>query len=593
MARALLLARRWPSGEDRVERHLSCLNRVLTPDNIEPRPPAFARSDGVSAAVFGPSAAARLHGTSIAVGALLSGASDWHRPGAPVPEGTFALLRVDADRIELVADAAGSRTIWYVLLDDELIASTSQRAIVALLGDFELNRNVLPWVLSCGTLGGAGGWDARIAQLGRGERLTLDRASWTVTRTSPTIEFKPDTRLDAPGHVARLAQVVEHDSRAWVFDAAKWALPLSGGTDSRGLLTLLHDRAGLQTITWGTRAARYEPGNDALIAAQLAARLGVANRFFSTDFCAESRERLMQRYLVAGEGRVAHISGYLDGFKIWKTLYDDGVEGVIRGDEAMGSMYVRNEYGARYTANLTLLTDFFEPEAIAAFELPEQPVEPVLAQRAAETLETWRDRLYQEFRIPNLLAALTDLKTGYVEVANPLLTGTVLECVRRLPDDLRTGKRAWREVVRARGPAIPYATTPAVLALKDFVNDASMLQLMLDEIESASAAEIFSPALRQTVAGSIQEAFKKGGTAPKRSISVRARVMRSLPQRLRLAARRWATLEPALHPMVFAFRAFIASRMNALLKADAGRAVSEVRSRSEPLKARCRDQERA
>jgi hypothetical protein len=510
-----------------------------------------------------------MHGTSIAVGALLSGASDWHRPGAAVPEGTFALLRVDADRIELVADAAGSRTIWYVLLDDELIASTSQRAIVALLGNFELNRNVLPWVLSSGTLGGAGAWDARIAQLGRGERLTLDRASWTVVRTSPTIEFEPDTRLDAAGHVARLARAVERTCSEWEFDAAKWALPLSGGTDSRGLLTLLHDRAGLQTITWGTSAARYEPGNDALIAAELAAELRVAHLFFSTDLCTEPRERLMQRYLAAGEGRVTHISGYLDGFKIWKTLYDEGVEGVIRGDEAMGSMYVRNEYGARYTANLTLLTDFFEPEEVARFELPAQPVNPVLARRDKESLETWRDRLYQEFRAPNLLAALTDLKTAYVEVANPLLTRTVLECVRRLPDDLRTSKRAWREVVHARGPAIPYATAPAVLALKDFVNDKSMLQLMLDEVESTNAAEIFSPALRQAVAGSIKQVLRKGVAARKR-LSVRARVMRSLPQRLRLAARRWTTLEPELHPMVFAFRAFVASRMNTLMKADAG-----------------------
>jgi hypothetical protein len=568
MARALLVVQRRPGGKDAIEHRLEALNRLLTPDNIEPRPPSFAYSHGVSAAVFSPSSAVHMHGTSIAVGALLSSVPDWYRPGATIPEGSFALLRVDADRVELVADEAGSRTIWYAMLEDKLIASTSQRAIVALLGSFKLNRDVLPWVLSSGTLGGAGAWDARLVQLGRGERLTLDRASWTIARTRPAIEFEPDPSINARGHVARLAEIVERLCGAWRFDAEKWALPLSGGTDSRGLLSLLHDRPGLQTITWGTAEARYERGNDAQIAADLARAFGVANRFFPTDFSAEPRERLVQRFLAAGEGRVAQISGYLDGFKVWKTLYEDGVEGIIRGDEAFGSMYIRDEYGARYTANLTLLSDYFGPNERAAFELPEQPLQPEFAQRDTETLDTWRDRLYQEFRIPNLLAALTDLKTAYVEVANPLLTRAVLECARRLSDDLRTSKRAWREIVRARGPAIPYARSPAVLSLKDFVSDTSMLQLMLGEMESANAAEIFSPALRETVTASIKEFLTSVPTERKR-ISARAWLMRSLPQRVRLVVRRWATLKPELHPMVFAFRAFVASRMNGLMKADA------------------------
>ena len=339
---------------------LAALNRLLTPDNIEPRPPKFARSHGVSSAVFSPSGAAHMHGTSIAVGALLSDAADWHRPGASIPEGSFALLRVDADHVELVADEAGSRTIWYAMLEDKLIASTSQRAIVALLGSFELNRNVLPWVLSSGTLGGAGAWDARLAQLGRGERLMLDRASWTIVRTRPTIEFEPDPSLDPSRHVARLAEVVERVCGAWHSTPRSGRCRCPGGTDSRGLLSLLHDRAWFADDHVGHRGGASRGGQRrADCRGARDGPLGVANRFFPTDFSAEPRERLVQRFLAAGEGRVAHISGYLDGFKIWKTLYEDGVEGIIRGDEAFGSMYIRDEYGARYTANLTLLTRLF------------------------------------------------------------------------------------------------------------------------------------------------------------------------------------------------------------------------------------------
>jgi hypothetical protein len=547
---------------------LGTLNRALTPDNIAPRPAALARANGVTVAVFSPSGATQMHGTSVAIGALIAAAADWHRPGAAVPDGTFALLRSDAAHVELVADAAASRTIWYALLDDRLIASTSQRAIVALLGDFEMNRNVLPWFLSAGTLGGAGAWDARLRQLAPGERVMLDRAGWTISRTVPAIELDPEETLDDAAHVERIAATVERVCREWTFDAGKWSLPLSGGTDSRGLLLMLRDRAGLQTLTWGTRAARSEAGNDAQIAARLAAELGVANRYFPTDFSDEPRERLVHRFLAAGEGRVAKISGYLDGFKLWKTLFEEGVDGIIRGDEAFGSMFVRDDYSARFTANLTLLRDYFSPAEIASFELPAQPIPERCRRRSRETLAAWRDRIYQEFRIPNLLASLTDLKTAYVEVANPLLTRPVLECARQLPDHLRTGKLAWRKFVGSRTPAVPFAQAAAVLALGDFVSDTAMLQLMLSEMESANAAAIFSAGLRHKVASSIRE-FLRTETPPRRKrAGARMLLMRSLPDRLRKMARRFSTAKPSLHPMVFAFRAFAASRMNALMKAD-------------------------
>jgi hypothetical protein len=251
---------------------------------------------------------------------------------------------------------------------------------------------------------------------------------------------------------------------------------------------------------------------------------------------------------------------------MWKTLFEEGLGGIIRGDEAFGSMFVRNEYGARHTASLTLLTDYFRRDELAALELPPQRVPPQLEQRADETLATWRDRLYQEFRVPQLLAALTDLKTAYVEVASPLLAAPVLHVVRRLPDDMRTGKRAWRELVSARSPTIPYASAAAVLSLKDFVSDTSMLQLMLAEMESSNAARVFGSNLRRYVASSIRDVLTSE-PAPVKRAPARLSLISVLPLRVR---RRWVTtLKPVLHPMVLAFRAFIASRMHAQMQADA------------------------
>jgi hypothetical protein len=396
--------------------------------------------------------------------------------------------------------------------------------------------------------------------------VTLDRARWRLTRHTPTAEFESDAAIDRGQHAARLAEVVETVCRDWRLDPRRWLLPLSGGTDSRGLLCLLRDREGLRTITWGMSGTREQARNDAQIARSVAEAFGVENRFFLTDLSAEPRERLMQRFLVAGEGRVAKISGYLDGFRIWKMLFEEGVEGVIRGDEAFGSMFVRSDYAARYTANLTLLSDYFQPSDIATFELPAQLVPERLAKRGGESLETWRDRMYQEFRAPNLLAGLNDLKTAYVEVANPLLTRRVLELARSLPDELRTGKQLWREFVRERSPAVPFAQIPAVVLLDDFVSDKSMLELMLAELESAGAAAIFGRVLRDRVTESLKLALANGRTKRTRN---HVRFL-GLPPSLRAVARRWIRVKPVLHPMVFAFRAFVASRMNTMLKADAG-----------------------
>ncbi|HZF27921.1 MAG TPA: asparagine synthase-related protein [Gammaproteobacteria bacterium] len=568
MARAILVVRRRADASGRLEAYLDALNRNLAPDNIVPHAPAFVRASGVEAAIFNPNGATRLEGTSVCIGALLEEAPLWHAPGARLPDGTYALLRADANRVELAADAAASRTIWYVLTDEELIASTSQRAIVTLLGSFEMNREALPWLLSSGTLGPAAGWDARLEQVRPGERVTLDRGRWRLSRSGQPPEFRAAADRDEAAHRARLAEIVEAVCKRLTFDSTKWTLPLSGGVDSRALLFHLHKRRGLETITWGMTGTREQDGNDAQIARTLADVFGIGNRFFPTDLSSEPRERLIQRFLTAGEGRVARISGYLDGFLVWKTLFDEGADGIIRGDEAFGSVLVRNARGVRHTASLTLLSDFFSPHELAAFDLPEQHVPLELERKREESLSTWRDRLYQQFRVPAVLAGLTDLKAAYVEVANPLLARAVLDCVRELPDGLRTEKRLWRDLVRSWLPDVPFASRIAVPSLEEVLTDRALLSLMLDEMRGSGASDLFSPALRNKVCATINAALL-ASRAPRRPSTLKLRLARAIPPRLRAAARTWLSVKPSLDPLAFAFRSFLASRMNALLKLDA------------------------
>jgi hypothetical protein len=194
-------------------------------------------------------------------------------------------------------------------------------------------------------------------------------------------------------------------------------------------------------------------------------------------------------------------------------------------------------------------------------------------RRDNETLATWRDRLYQQHRLPKLLAGISDLQANYVEVVNPLLSRRILACVRELPDELRTGKSLWRQFVRARSGKIPFARSAAVLPLAEFVNDTRMLEFMLSEL---AEEDIFSPMLRERICSSLRSALTVDA-GRRRKVGARERLARFAPSGLRNAARRWmpATLE--LQPAVFAFRALIVARMNRLLKADAANLESDFR----------------
>jgi hypothetical protein len=576
MVRAVLVVARHKDQPNRLDAYRDILNRKLAGDNIEPRAPLLVRQGGVAAALLNPNGGARMSGASIAIGALLSPGDDWHVPGAPLPDGSFALLRVDDGHVELAADSTASRTLWYALTDHELIASSSQRAIVTLLGSFEPNPSVLPWMLSSGTLGPTAAWDARLRRVQPGERVLLDRLAWRLTSTTAPAGFVPDTTVPRAVHLDRLRSVVEAACRTWSFDARKWVLTLSGGTDSRSLLCLLRER-GIETVTWGLPHSTEQEGNDAQIARTLARTLAIPHRFFAMESSAASAETVLERFLSAGEGRVARISGYVDGFRVWKTLFDEGYDGVIRGDEAFGSIAVSSAYAARYAASLTTLGDYFSAHEVASFELPEQSLPAALMRGHSETLPTWRDRLYQQYRVPTLLAGLTDLKTAYVEVANPLLASSVLECVRELPDELRTAKSLWRELVGAQLPNVALATRVAIPSLTDCLADRRILELLLAELSSQHASNLFAPLLRARCCAAVRSALR-AAPPERREERHRPLLERAVPERLRAAVRNWRAGQQRLEPLVLAFRAFVAARMHSLLALDAATPPAQLQS---------------
>jgi len=422
-------------------------------------------------------------------------------------------------------------------------------------------------MLSSGTLGPTGGWDARLKRVQPGERVLLDRARWRLQSVieRPARVVEPMLSYDA--HLDRLRATLVEACGRWSFDASKWALTLSGGADSRGLLCLLRDR-GISTVTWGLPDSEEKDGNDAQVARTVASHLGVPHRFIAIEPDHTDPEVVLGRFLALGEGRVDRISGYVDAFRVWKTLFEAGFDGVIRGDHAFGAPLARTAYVVRSKTSLTMLADYFASDEIDAFELPSQRLPEALTRRAGETLATWLERLFRLSRIPTFLAALTDLKTAYVDVGNPLLARSVLACAQALPDDLRMEKRLWSAFVRSQLPEVAMARRVAIPAVIDFLTQRPVLQLLLDELNSAHAATMFAPALRARCRSALVGALETK-RSPRRIDWGESSLAQALPRSLRAAVRNLRPHRPRLEPVVFAFRAFVACRAQAMLAADA------------------------
>ena len=566
MAKFLLVCARQgvPVPDRRVRR--ACA--MLAPDHLAARRPAIRSRPGLTLAVASPTGLLEARETSLCLGQLLGPREGWWSPGSPVPDGAFALVRSDDATVELATDTVASRSVFYAATDQLFVASTSQRAIASVLGGFRLHREAVSWMLSAGSLGPGNGWDERVSRLGPDATVRLDRASWTLRRGQRPAVFDPRAAR-AREHAARLRDAALSACDGLDLGSSEWRLPLSGGHDSRFLLLALSRRRRIPCVTWGRASALEEPGNDALVARRLAAALGAPHEYFPMDASTEPLEALFRRFLVNGEGCVDHVGAYMDGFEVWRRLHDGGVSGIVRGDEGCGWEPVLTEPAVRWVLDAIMLGDFWSPERVQALGLAEQRWPQELQRARGESLATWRDRLYHSFRIPVILASLTDLKASYVEVANPLLSRRVLEVVRELPDHLRSDKLLFRQVVESMSPPIPFATRSAIPSLRLLVESGAFRALARAEVlAGAEGGWLPAPFAEQLLAR--LPAGPAAAPAAGRRSSARELLLdlvrKAVPRAGRSAIRSRRPRPPS--DGALAFRAAIVSRMARTLAQD-------------------------
>lgn len=564
MAKLLYVCLRDRSRTQAVAGSVRTVVDRLRPHNLPGTEQSVVASDGIVVGIAGSSELLAIRGTSVAAGYLVD-ADDWERPGRARPDGNYAVFRSDDRIVQVVSDALASRTVWYVMTGEMFVASSSQRAIVALLRSFEFNDSVTSWMLATGSLGPGLSWDRRLLHLPGASTLTLDRSEWKLGLLSNPVQFasEPVAARDFERRV--LDQLKNVIGPAPVADR-RWAITLSGGVDSRVVLCLLQETSGLRAVTWGLRSSLSDPINDAPVAACLARHFGLEYQYLETDLSEEPFDRVFSRFLAAGEGRTDRISGYADGFRLWGHLFDAGIRGILRGDETFGERTVHSAVDVRERSGLVLWSDFENFPPLERFGLPRQVVPPDFEQVASESLATWRDRLQQQFRSPFVFSALHDLKLPYVEINSPLLSDSVVDLTRRLPDELRTNKAVLRRIAVRLDPGIRLSRVGALQPPGEVMKQPRVVEFLRDCLTGDGPGSPIPHELAAFAMSGLTEA------RPSRR--------RMAGRRLRLTARAWAPAwlhlrrhnvshVPVLTHNRLAFRALLVAGAHRLLTEDA------------------------
>ena len=338
---------------------------------------------------------------AICLGAFVGIARDWSATGSQRPDGSYAVCRFDADRLQLVTDNLASRTIWYVLDGDMFLASTSQRALVCLLGDLRLNHAAVAWLASSGTLGPDSAWDARLQRVPAAAVLSLERRTWTTRCAAEELDQHPEP-LPEEVHLERWRNAILETCAKLDVSLDTWLLPLSGGLDSRTLLAaLIQGGRRPRCVTWGLRRSLEDPAATPSWPGVWPNTTGSTTCSFPPTPSTSRRVSSSTASWSPARGAPIRSPATSTGWPIWKALFDQGVAGVIRGDEpGWGEDPGLSPTDVRRGNGMEMISDFPATHLITQLGLAKQPLPDWVEQRPAESLILYDNRLTNSHFFP-------------------------------------------------------------------------------------------------------------------------------------------------------------------------------------------------
>ena len=554
-----------------IEKRLYEICKRLEPDNVSPNEPRVVVNEDVAFGIMNPTKTLLVNSNSLLVGQIFGNSEKWDIPLEEFPDGSYALFRDGKEYFEIVSDPVASRSIWYYMDEDVFISSTSQRAIIMYLHSFQFDERVIPWMLSTGSLGPDFSWDKRIKRVPVDSSVILNKKEWIISTRSNPVEFCLVERSDEE-HKDLLLKSIKTTFESLNLDYASWALPLSGGYDSRGILCFLQNTKSntqnMRTLTWGLESSQGLKGNDATVANELANKFKLPHKYYKTDISGEPIDLIFDRFALFGEGRTDNLQGYMDGFGVWKTIFEDGIEGIIRGDEGFGCKYYTSPLIVRLNELCSLCTDFSNLKDYKKYGFPIQELPQHLKQIKGESLNVWKDRIFHEHTLPTEFSAMSDLKLSFVEVINPLLSKIILKQIRQLPDHLRNEKTLFKQIVLSLSPEIDFASSAAVSSDIDILKQKEIVhflkkELLQDDAKSVLPIDFLDFVLRGLKYEDSDKRFMNNSFSHKFAFNFK----RIIPKFIKEAIRSKIFL-PSIDDHVLAFRALLIVKMNKVFKED-------------------------
>ncbi len=564
MSRILYINARDKQLDEKSIKYFSeILNKRLSPENIRPKPSKLLLKRQECIIILNPNSNVLINDFSACIGHIINAGTHWNSPNSNIPEGTFSIVRCNHELTEVITDAVGSYTIWYFFSKEVFLASNSQRAIIHYLGSFEFNKNVIPWMLSTGILGPDNSWDRRIKQQAGNSSVILNKKLWKISYKDHGFNVEKIERKHATYYVRKsLANLFNHIE----LNYNRWILPLSGGADSRLILSLLHNKDELRTITWGTKFTQECKQGDVYIAAKVANYFNVHNQFYSLDQDNLTKEELLDRFLFIGEGRIDTIVAYIDGFKMWKQIFEDNIHGIIRGDHCFFhySTLFQNNESFRWIS-FKLLSDYKEFEKLKYYNIPEQFFPQHFNRRKNESLQEWQLRLRMKFRFPYFMNALNDLKIPYVDVFCPMLSKSIIEAI--LSCASISDKSFIINYCMDIGPDIEFATRASTPGENYIFKDLGYAVFLREYLMSYRNESILDRKLIDYLVKNMCKDKQQRMIGIKESI--KEIIKKYIPYSLRIKmSKNFFRFSANLD--LFALRAFIIIRMNKLFGDDAG-----------------------
>lgn len=418
--------------------------------------------------------------SSALVGALLSSGGNSKTIAESALDGSFALFRSGPEKVEIITDSAGSRSVWIFKSKDLFIASTSQRAMVYLLGDFQCNPYILPWMISTGSLGIGNSWDTRLSALPPRSHCILNRSSWHLIVDCIEPDFRASF-LRGEDALRAMRFEIESLSRDLSFMPQSTSLSLSGGRDSRALLDTASKAGLIRADTWFSQPQAGAADSDYQVARSAAEQYGLIHVLHHLDISRSSPAELLRRFILLGEGRTDNVAGYVDGFRAWEKIAHDGIALMLRGDEFFGRPEVSSCDDVLRI--FPAISDFDNLLPIApCLQARHQALPLAVQQREGETLAAWRDRIDVSYARPVMLSPLHDLKSVFTEVLNPFQAIRFMELSQNLADEERTNKTCFKRWISLELAHAPFATVKATLQRRDIASHAPIKKFLLDRL---------------------------------------------------------------------------------------------------------------